>query len=229
MAFGGFSQQTLEFLQDVELNNSKIWFAENRAVYDAQLVKPFRALVEDLTPTMLKIDSHFITQPAIGKTISRINRDIRYSHNKSIYRSHFWLTFKRRSEDWKEAPCYFFEISPFWFRYGIGYYSAPKVTMDLFRSKILQDPQAFLSVVKCCKKPFEIVGDRYKRSLNKDLPEALAKWYNLKNFAVMTTNSQTELLFADDLVKLIEKGFKQIAPLYNYLMLIEMEKAIDRL
>ncbi|MCO6560073.1 MAG: DUF2461 family protein, partial [Gilliamella sp.] len=85
--FTGFSQAGLNFLQDAWIKNSKPWFEEHRAIYDNDLVKPFRLLVEQLTPEMLKIDEWFETRPAIGKTISRIHRDTRFSNDKSLYRS----------------------------------------------------------------------------------------------------------------------------------------------
>ena len=107
------------------------------------MIQLFRALVEQLTPEMLKIDKKFETRPAIGKTISRIHRDTRFLKDKSLYRSCLWLTFKRPSRDWKEAPAYFFEISPDTYRYGPGYYCTPKHTMDIFREEILNKPEAF--------------------------------------------------------------------------------------
>lgn len=160
-SFKGFNQKSLLFIQEVRQQNSKDWFEEHRPIYDEHLVQPFRLLVEALSSTMLLIDDSFVTQPAIGKTISRINRDTRFSHDKSRYRSRLWLTFKRPSKDWKESPAYFFEISPDMYRYGLGYYCAPKQKMDSFRALIDQDLKAFKSVTNCCKPPFELVGEVY--------------------------------------------------------------------
>ncbi|WP_392560394.1 DUF2461 domain-containing protein [Orbus mooreae] len=227
--FTGFSQAGLNFLQNVKVKNSREWFHENRTVYDEQLVKPFRALVEQLSPDMLKIDQWLETKPAIGKTLSRINRDTRFSHDKSLYRSRLWLTFKRPSRDWKEAPAYFFEIAPDMYRYGLGYYCAPKSTMDIFRDEIKQDPEKFQKMIRCVKKPFELVGDSYKRSLTKDLPDDILTWYNRKSFAVMVSNPQIEDIFDKNLATILYKGFKQISPLYDYLMKVEMIKNIPTL
>ncbi|RKS87848.1 uncharacterized protein (TIGR02453 family) [Orbus hercynius] len=227
--FMGFSQQGLNFLDNVMINNSREWFAENRAIYDNELVKPFRMLVEQLSPEMLKIDKWFETRPAIGKTIARINRDTRFSNNKSLYRNRLWLTFKRPSQDWKASPVYFFEIAPDSYRYGLGYYCVPKQTMDIFRSEINQDPEKFLHMIRCVKKPFELVGDSYKRPLVKEQPEQIATWYNRKDFAVMASSTKIEDLFSPDLVGKLRKGFKQLVPLYDYLMRVEMIKTIPTL
>lgn len=225
--FTGFTQAGLNFLQDAWINNSKAWFDEHRAIYDNDLVKPFRLLVEQLTPAMLKIDEWFETRPAIGKTISRIHRDTRFSKDKSLYRSRLWLTFKRLNRDWKEAPAYFFEISPDCYRYGLGYYCASKQTMDIFREEILNDTEKFLKVIRCVKKPFELVGESYKRPLIKD--EKISTWYNRKNLAVMVTNNHIEDVLDGNLADKLAKGFKQLLPLYDYLMRVEMIKNIPNL
>lgn len=225
--FTGFTQAGLNFLQDAWVNNSKAWFDEHRAIYDNDLVKPFRLLVEQLTPAMLKIDEWFETRPAIGKTISRIHRDTRFSKDKSLYRSRLWLTFKRPNRDWKEAPAYFFEISPDCYRYGLGYYCTSKQTMDIFREEILNDTEKFLKVIRCVKKPFELVGESYKRPLIKD--EKISTWYNRKNLAVMVTNNHIEDVLDGSLADKLAKDFKQLLPLYDYLMRVEMIKNIPNL
>lgn len=227
--FTGFTQTGLDFLQNVKIHNSRQWFAENRTIYDNQLVKPFRALVEELTPTMLQIDQWFETKPAIGKTLSRINRDTRFSKDKSLYRDRLWLTFKRPSKDWKESPCYFFEIDPEGYRYGLGYYCVPKQTMDIFRDEINQDHNKFLQVINCVKKPFELYGESYKRPLVKDLPPKIASWYNRKDLGVIASSNQIEDLFSKNLIQKLSKSFKQLIPLYDYLLKVEIIKNIPTL
>lgn len=227
--FTGFSQAGLNFLQDVWINNSRTWFKEHREIYDNELIKPFRLLVKQLSEVMLEIDGQFETRPAIGKTISRIHRDTRFSKDKTLYRSRLWLTFKRPSNDWKAAPAYFFEISPDGYRYGLGYYCASKQTMDIFRGEILNDTSKFLKVIRCVKKPFVLVGDCYKRPLVKDQDRRIATWYNRKNLAVMVTEDQVEDVLDADIANKLAKGFKQLLPLYDYLMDIEMIKNIANL
>ncbi|WP_049270152.1 DUF2461 domain-containing protein [Serratia marcescens] len=215
--FSGFSQQGLNFLQQVRIENDKAWFDGNRDIYDRELLAPFRALVEQLAPDMLAID----------KTLSRIHRDTRFSHDKSRYRSRMWLTFKRPSKDWKDAPVYFFELGPDMLRYGLGYYSANKPTMDLFRHTLRQRPQPFLEVAACCRPPFELVGESYKRPLVKEQVAEIATWYNRKSFAVMVTDSEVEKLFSADLAPLLAGAFLQLEPLYHWLMQVETMKQID--
>ncbi|MFC0228728.1 DUF2461 domain-containing protein [Serratia aquatilis] len=223
----GFSQKGLNFLQQVRIENDKAWFDANRAVYDRELLTPFRSLVDALSPVMLTIDPQFETRPAIGKTLSRIHRDTRFSHDKSRYRSRMWLTFKRPSKDWKDAPVYFFELGPDMLRYGLGYYSANKATMDLFRHTLQHRPHQFLEIAACCRAPFELVGESYKRPLVKEQAADIATWYNRKSFAVMVTDSEVEKLFSANLVTLLAQSFQQLEPLYHWLMQVEAMKQVD--
>ncbi|RNM08524.1 DUF2461 domain-containing protein [Dickeya undicola] len=226
--FNGFSPQTLTFLQQVRQQDSKEWFETHRQEYDDRLLTPFRALVESLSIPMLQIDDHFETKPAVGKTLSRIHRDTRFSHDKSRYRDKMWFTFKRTHKDWTDAPVYFFELTPTDWSYGMGYYSASRTTMELFRQTLRDNPQGFLDIASCLGREFALVGESYKRPLIKGQEEALAHWYNRKSFAVMTTRQDQEPLFSGELASLLAKGFTRLEPLYHYLMKIEaMKKAAE--
>lgn len=89
-----------------------------------------------------------------------------------------WLTFKRPSKDWKDAPVYFFELGPDMLRYGLGYYSANKPTMDLFRHTLQRQPQQFLAAAACCRPPFELVGRvtsvRWSKARRRRLPTGIS-------------------------------------------------------
>lgn len=152
--FTGFTQQGLTFLQQIAQNNTKEWFEEHRDIYEQYLLLPMRKLVTDLGTDMMAIDELFEIRPAIGKTISRMNRDTRFSHDKSLYRSNIWLTFKRSRKNWTDAPTYFFEFGPDWWRYGLGYYSASRATMDLFRQQLIVLLQIFLRLLNVSIRTF---------------------------------------------------------------------------
>src|SRR5476651_2772364 len=186
--FSGFNQQGLTFLLQLSQNNNKEWFEENRERYQQHLLEPFRQLVSALAHDMLFIDELFEVRPTIGKTLSRMHRDTRFSHDKSIYRSNIWITFKRSRKNWTDAPTYFFEFGQDWWRYGLGYYSASKTTMDLFRQQLLHKPEEFLQMAKCIEPNFTIEGDSYKRPLVKEQDPVLAAWYNKKSFALISSH-----------------------------------------
>jgi uncharacterized protein (TIGR02453 family) len=141
--FRGLTQGGLNFLQQLSHNNNKEWFSENREVYDRQIIAPLRDLVDDLAADMLAIDDQFEVRPSVTKTISRIHRDTRFSLDKSPYRSNVWIVFKRPRKVWTDSPVFFFEFASDNWRFGMGYYSASRETMNRLREHIADNPPQF--------------------------------------------------------------------------------------
>ena len=220
--FQGFTPDALQFLVEIRAINSKAWYEANKQRYRDCLLAPFQALVGDLSDFMLSIDPGFVTLPAVDKTISRIYRDTRFSKDKSLYRDNMWLVFKTPSEDWKESPAYFFEITPTAYRYGMGFYSAAKEFMDKFRGQLREKPAPFLETVSFLASggSFTVEGEKYKKILNPELPPALQEWIQYKSFSVISNHSADQLLFSPQLTAVLRADFATLAPLYHYLMAI---------
>ncbi len=219
-AFQGFSRQMFTFLRDLGRNNDKTWFEAHRPVYEEHVLTPLRDLVNDMADSMLGIDLSFEVAPAVGKTISRIYRDTRFSKDKSPFRDCVWITFKRSAKDWaRYVPGYFLEINPTWYRYGLGFYDAAPDLMVRFRQQIDEDPQSFLKAIGwfAQQDTFTLEGERYKRPLGQDKPEPIRTWYGYKTF-YLTCNRKTDAAilspnFADQLMA----HFGLAAPLYHYI------------
>lgn len=224
---GQFSSESITFLSEVKRQNSKEWYDNNKPAYNVHLLEPFQHLVESLTPTMQSIDPHIEVNPAIGKSVSRIYRDTRFSKDKSRFRDRMWLTFKRDKKHWIDSPVYFFEIRPDGFYYGLGYYAATRATMDRVRESILRREKEFRHATAHLLPEFELVGEAYKRPLQPDQPEAVATWYNRKSFSVMKENHDIAELFNPQLAATLAETFTQLAPLYTFLIRVEEEKNSD--
>ena len=115
-----FSQKTLDFLFENRVHDSRTWFHEHHDVYEQTVLGPARELVDALTPAMHSIDRQLICDGRIGRCISRINRDTRFSKNKELYRDVVWLVFMR--EKHANYPCFYFELSPRGCNWGCGWY-----------------------------------------------------------------------------------------------------------
>ena len=218
-SFNGFSQRTLNFLKNLRVNNNKAWFETRRGEYQEYLLNPLQDLVVDLTEFMLIIDPNFEIRPMVGKTISRIYRDTRFSKDKSPFKNTMWITFKKPNNDWKDAPAYFFEISPDSYRYGMGFYSASKETMDRLREMIVRKSKEFFKVFSLYSKQnaFVVEGEKYKRILNDNIPEEFQDWYQRKNLYLVCNRGIDNTLFSRKLLKDLESGFGLIATFYNFL------------
>ena len=89
-----FTLETFRFFRQLKRNNHKDWMDANRARYQACVVKPFRRLLEETTPCILEIDERFDVCGKMGKNFSRINRDIRFAKDKTLYKPQMYLKFQ---------------------------------------------------------------------------------------------------------------------------------------
>ena len=89
--FQGFAADSFRFFEELARHNHKAWFDENRTRYDEHVVGAFRGLLRALTPFVLKLNPHFETGGKTNGNFSRINRDIRFSKDKSPYKPNFYL------------------------------------------------------------------------------------------------------------------------------------------
>ena len=90
--FKGFTDQTFEFFMAIRFNNNRDFFQANRDWYQCAVREPCLALAEALIPVMEDVDPDLETRP--WKAVSRINRYIRFSRDKSPYRDYMWLGYR---------------------------------------------------------------------------------------------------------------------------------------
>lgn len=215
-----FTKNTLDYLLENRLRDSRIWFIENKSQFNKCVVTPLAELVTSLTDTMLNIDDKFIFEPKIGKCISRIYRDTRFSRDKSLYRDVMWIVFTRNKNLYQGMPGFFFEISPNGFRYGCGYYRADRSTMENIRSLILENDKDFEKAINTYEKQdvFEIEGEKYKKSKYSNQPERLKNWLDRKNIVFVHNSTDFSKLFSISLANEIADGFKSISSIYKFLI-----------
>ncbi len=216
-----FSNESLQFLEEVQIRNSREWYKENKKTYERVLLYPFQRLVGELAATMFAIDQELELMPAVSKTISRLNRDTRFSHDKSLYRDTMWLTFVRRTKERSDYPAFFFEIGPSSYRYGMGFFSASVKTMNLYRDAITKNETKFIKIVRDINNAgiFMPAGDSYKRNQYCGNNAEVADWYNRKNIYLVDNRDNIEEIFDfDSLQNRLASGFKSLAALYLFLV-----------
>lgn len=215
--FQGFTEHTNEFLVGIKFNNNKEWFTLNKIMYTENVHKPMVALANEVYYKMKEYRKNFNEKPKI----SRINRDVRFSNNKSPYKISKWFFLRGDGSPHirYDKPTYFFEMSSDWWRYGLFYAPTPS-SMEKYRNKIATDLPAFERLVNKYDKnrKFELYGDKYKRIFNKDLSDKINNWANRKEIELIHYEDYENLdFYSDNLVNIIYEGFKELYPLYEYL------------
>lgn len=220
-----FSAKTLDFLFENRIKDSKLWFDEHRKDYDKLVYAPLHDLVEALAPHMLKLDNKLVVEAKVSRTISRIRRDTRFTHDKSIYRDNMWIVFKRSKDSGREIPSFYFDISSSGFEYGCGFYYASTGYMDMMRSLILSGDKKFKAAEKAFRsqKIYVMDGDSYKRNRYPDEPVNLQQWLNKKGVSFNAHSKDFDLLFSDKLADKLIEDFKLLKPIYQFLIHVSDE------
>jgi len=137
-------QTVLDFIKDLKQNNNRDWFTENKSRYKESL-EEFREFCTEL------IDGIAVFDPALSeldaaKSIFRIYRDVRFSKDKSPYKTHFgcWMTRGGRKS---VNAGYYFHLEPGASFLAGGSYNPPKEELKLIREEILYDPKSWLKTI----------------------------------------------------------------------------------
>lgn len=222
------SEQTIKFLIENRLNNSKEWYALHKESYINYVLNPLMELVTALSSTMYDIDQDFILEPKVDKTISRIYRDTRFSNDKSLYRDIMWIVFSKNKKLYEGYPAFFFEIKPAGFRFGVGYNMAKPDSMDSMRNLIDKKYKLFFSALDSFKAQdiFVVEGDCYKKTKFNGTDKAVQEWYDKKNICFTHNSTDFNLLFSDGLKDFLIENFKKLKIIYTFMLKIEENKKV---
>lgn len=218
-----FSEESVKFLFENRVVDSKAWFLEHRADYERLVLDPLRELVTALEPTIKEIDPLLICEPKVGRSISRIYRDTRFSRDKSIFRDVMWCVFIRDKKLYNGLPGFWFEFSPRIFRYGCGYYQASAESMEAMRDMIIADEKSYKTAKKAFDKQsvFQLGDSKYKRSHYPDQPPEKREWLDQRSLDFITESDDFDLLFSDALADKLAADFKLLVPMYDFMMSAE--------
>jgi uncharacterized protein (TIGR02453 family) len=159
-------KSTLDFLSDLKRNNNREWFLNNRSRYeDARL--NFEIFVQGVIDEIALFDP-IIKGLGVKSCTYRINRDIRFSNDKTIYKSHLGAYIVRggKSNGDKYAG-YYLHIEPGNSMIAGGAYLPPAPWLTAIREKIDEEGEKLVGIIK--NKDFvryfgEIEGEKLKTS-----------------------------------------------------------------
>ncbi|SFH89982.1 TIGR02453 family protein [Collimonas sp. OK307] len=212
-----------QYLAELSENNNRAWFVMNKPRYDI-LRAEFLELVVRLIAQISKFD------PAIAgcnpkKALFRINRDMRFSHDKSPYKTYFSASItasglKKPSQG--GGPAYYFHIDASGtLLIAGGEYMPPADRLRAIRLQVIADANGFGKLLKN-KKFKEAYGDlqtegqltRPPKGFDADSPHI--EYIKLKNFIVWKEQPLKKML-SDALEKELVTGFKDAYPLVSWL------------
>ncbi|MEN2489917.1 DUF2461 domain-containing protein [Flavobacterium sp. B11] len=214
------AKESLQFLDDLKKNNNREWFQENKKRYEV-FKKDYHQLVSDFLDAMKPLDPSLELLEVKNCTF-RINRDIRFSKDKSPYKAHLGIWMSGGTKGLNRAGYYVHIEKGASFIAG-GFYSPESEDLKKVRKEIAffyDDLQEILNN-KDFKKEFGSLDINENNSL-KSMPRGYEKdhpaieFLKLKSFTATQKYDISEVT-QKDFVKKISQKLIALKPLNEFI------------
>ncbi len=174
-----FSKDLFAFLRALAKNNSREWFLDNKARYEAQVRQPAQRLITDLIEPLHKLSPQLIANPkTVGGSLFRIHRDVRFSADKRPYKTHVGMYFAHAatkatargeagnaSPGRLDAPGLYLHLEPGACFLGGGIWHPQPPSVKRVRDYMVSNPVSWKKATRDPKlrKYFELGGDSLAR------------------------------------------------------------------
>lgn len=223
--FGGFSDESFRFLRGLRRNNKREWFLANRDRYEAAVKRPMAALVEEMDARFATIAPEICGDPR--RSVFRIHRDVRFSPDKSPYKTHAacWFYHQDAGKGVGQAAHggagFYFHIEPDASIVGAGLWMPSSDALKLVRQAIGSDHAAFRRTLgaRAFVRRFgslseEAVMRRVPRGFDPDHPAA--DLLRFRSFTVTRQLAPAEVT-SSRLPDLLEREYELLVPMVRWL------------
>jgi uncharacterized protein (TIGR02453 family) len=208
------TKDTFHFLNQIKLNNNRPWFEKNRAAYEKARAE-YLGFVTKLVDGIRKIESIPEKEPA--KYIQRIYRDIRFSKDKTPYKSHFSSIIERGPEN-RKCPLYL-QVQPGRSMLGGGIWDPTAETLKMIRQEIDYNSAGLRKILnaKDFLKYFgKISGDKLSRPpKGYEAGNPNIELLKFKQLFVQR-NFDDDLVMSKQLIPEILKSYKAALPFFTF-------------
>lgn len=130
-----FTKETFAFLADLEAENSRDWFEANRAAYEAHWKEAALDFIADVSGDMAGLSPALRAEPKLNKSLRRINRDVRFSKDKSPYNARLHMIFWAGDHP-NRSPGLHVVLQPSGIGYGAGHFGLEPAALKAMRRRI---------------------------------------------------------------------------------------------
>ncbi len=214
-----FHRSLFQFLKELEANNNRDWFNQNKSRYEDVLVDPSLSFISAFGPQLKKISPHFDAIPKkTGGSLFRIYRDTRFGKDKTPYKTHVGIHFRHKRAKDAHAPGFYLHLHPTGSFIGAGIWRPDGPSLRKIREAIDADPTGWRRATgKRFHESLSLAGDslvRPPKGYDPDHP--LIDDLKRKDF-IATRNIPQKMVLADDLVSQFAAQCREAKNLVKFL------------
>jgi uncharacterized protein (TIGR02453 family) len=210
---GYFDKSAFEFLGELKRNNNRDWFQAHKERFDRDVKEPFLDFIADAGPRLRRISPNLVADPRpVGGSLFRIYRDVRFSKDKSPYKTHAGAHFQLGRKG-VHGPGYYLHLEPGACFVAGGMWMPDPKALQMIRERIADGPAEW----KRARGRLDHGEDALKRPPRGFDPEhPMIEDIKRKSFTASRrlTNHQVA---GDDFMKTFIGACAEIAPLMKFL------------
>ena len=198
---GHIRPELFEFFRELKNNNNREWFQANKKRYEADVREPLLQFISDFGLRLPEISPYYVADARrSGGSLFRINRDIRFSKDKSPYKTAAGIQFRHESGKDVHAPGFYLHLEPDSVFGGLGIWHPDTPTLNKIRDAIVENPDRWQQIVtdESFGARFELSGDSLKRApKGYDLDHPLIEDIKRKDFIAGTPFTEATVCAPD--------------------------------
>ncbi len=215
-----FTPAIFKYLRDLAAHNDREWFQANKDRYVTELRDPCLSFITDFGARLARISPHFRADPRpTGGSLFRIYRDVRFSKDKSPYKTHVGLHFRHEAGRDAYTPGFYLHLEPGACFVGVGLWRPDNPTLRPIRNLMATDPARWRRAVggKAFSDRFQVTGESLKRvPRGYDPDHPLAEVLKLKDVTALATLTQKDVT-APGFVDVFAQDCRAGAPLVKFI------------
>ena len=192
-----FTPKLFQFLRDLEENNDRDWFKAHQTEYEQYVREPALDFINDFADPLKEISEHFVADTRkVGGSLFRIQRDTRFSKDKTPYKPNTGMQFRHKMAKDAHAPGFYLHLQPGECFMGVGLWRPETKIAYRIRERIDGEPALWKRATreKRFTDVFHLGGDslvRPPRGFDDDHP--LIEDLKRKDFIASTRLTQKQI------------------------------------
>ena len=226
-SFPGFPPETQAFLRELRDNNTREWFAANKARFDAVVKAPAVEWVAAMGALLKTLDADIVIDFRTNGSgsLMRAARDTRFSHDKSPYKVNVAMIWWHGAGKKMQHPGFGMQITPDDAGLMAGMFHFQKPMLEAYRQAVVDDElgEALINTAKAVEAAgYNISGLHYKttpRGYEKDHPRA--DWLKYNNLHAGTHDIASSAIASPQFLDTCFDHFAKLAPIHHWLVAVQ--------
>lgn len=220
--FQGFPRGIIKFFDQLKKNNNKEWFEANRKDYIDLVKAPSELFVVAMGEKLRKISPSINAIPKVNQSLFRLNRDTRFSPDKSPYKTNMGILFWEGGRKRMECTGFYFHLEGRNLMLAAGMHMIPRDLLASYRDAVV-DKKNSTKLVRAAntviKSGYSIGGKHYKKVPRGYNPSHRNAEYLLHNGLFARVEEKIPKAFhSGALVEHAFAHYKKMSPIHKWLM-----------